>query len=128
MTDDLIPELALGYARLGGYRAAVGLANRQNIRDSTSAWIVADRATGLIRALTTKQVLDDYKDELTDLNDGNPLTVTVLGKTTRWWNKRAAPIRNDVLAEAVGTSAFQGLDLGGRAFIIHRPDIPAPPL
>lgn len=125
MDDPMIPELALGYARLGGYQAATTLANAATLSDTKSAWIVGDYGTGLIRGLTTKKVIEEYESELRALNDGRRVSDTDLGKGP-WWKKAIKQPRSAPLSQTFGTSGFKGLDLGGRAFIVHRPAIPSP--
>jgi hypothetical protein len=119
MTDDVIPELQLGYARLGGYKAATALANLNTARDATSAWIVAERGTGLIRNMTSKQVVVEYGAELMDLNDGKRVTAADLGKGG-WWKSRTGLAKNETLAQAFDIDRVRGLKLGENAFIVHR--------
>jgi hypothetical protein len=118
--DPFIPELALGYARLGGYQAALGLANRTTTRDASKPWLIAEYGSGLIRNLSNKQVVDEFSDELTVLNEGKPVTAGLLSKGN-WWKQRTGLRKSEPLAQEFGTQGFRGLDLGGRGLIVHRP-------
>jgi hypothetical protein len=117
--DGMIPELQLGFARQGGYQAALGLANRTTSSDASKPWLVADYKTGLIRSLSNRQVVRDYGDQLAALNDGEPVSASLLGKGG-WWKKQVGLRKKEPLAQAFGSPGFRGLDLGGRGLIVHR--------
>lgn len=120
MTDDMIPELQLGYARLGGYKAAATLANLNAVRDASSAWLVSEHRSGLIRNLSSQQVLDEFGEELEAI-EGKAMTVDKLSRGG-WWKKVVKLPRSAPLVQAYNSEEFRGLDLG-RAFITHRGQI-----
>lgn len=126
MTDDpMIPELALGWARYGGYKAALIQANMNTRRDAPAAWLVAERGSGLIRNLTSSQVVAEFGPELRGINEGRRVTSRDLGRGG-WWKSRTGLAKSETLAQAFGSDRFRGLALGDRAFIVHREMTPPP--